>query len=120
MIEEDQDSEEEAGGKETAVFLFKIVFLLKASEALCPCLGKLLAILLATFATAKHRSRQLGPYARFKGGLPESLIVVAYAGSRASCKRGISCILLTINFQGLEPVNVEHWWKVSALEYSVG
>ena len=42
-------------------------------------------------------------------------------GSRTSCRRKFSCILFTINFQGLKPVNsMFNWWKMFALKDGVG
>ena len=43
--------------------------------------------------------------------------VLLNTGSRTSCRREISCILLTINSQDLKPVNaVLNWWKLFCVE----
>ena len=44
-------------------------------------------------------------------------IVVLNTGSRTSCRREMSCILLTIKSQDLKPVNaVFSWWKLFCVE----
>ena len=48
-------------------------------------------------------------------GLSE--FVLLNTGSRTSCRREFSCILLTINSQYLKPVNaVFDWWKLFCVE----
>ena len=48
-------------------------------------------------------------------GLSE--FVLLNTGSRTSCRREFSCILLTINSQYLKPVNaVFNWWKLFCVE----